>query len=281
VPRLCLTLAYVGTRYLGWQLQAQEPTVQGTLEAALSRLCGAPIRVYGAGRTDAGVHAHGQVAHCDVPQEREHLPWQRALNALLPQDMAVLKASIVPENFHARRSAQAKEYAYTLWTDPDFVLPQRRAFVWPVGRLDLEAMDHAATYLCGTHDFASFQNLGTPVRHTVRTVEAIWRQPGATPQEWVFWFRANGFLKQMVRTMVGLLVAVGRGRLAPQAVPDILAARDRAAAPATAPPQGLCLERVVYGPQWGNLSAPLMQVPLVPIYDLSPTSEIAHGPHRF
>lgn len=249
MPRIRLTLAYTGTRYHGWQLQADGPTVQGTVEAALHRLVGRPVRVHGAGRTDAGVHALGQVAHCDVPEDRGHLPWQRALNALLPEDIAVLDASTVPETFHARRSATAKEYAYTLWTEPAFVLPQRRPFTWAVGPLDLAALDEAAAFLVGTHDFASFQNTGTPVASTCRTLMALTRHPGPTPWETVLRFRADGFLKQMVRNLVGLLVAVGQGRLAPAAVAGILAARDRAAAPATAPPHGLCLEKVDYGPQ--------------------------------
>lgn len=246
MPRIRLILAYTGTHYHGWQLQAHGPTVQGTVEAALERLVGVPTRVHGAGRTDAGVHAVGQVAHFDVAHEKRHIPWQRALNAVLPGDICVREASEVDADFHARFSATAKEYSYTLWTEPAFVLPQRRPFTWATGPLDLAAMDAAARHLVGTHDFASFQNAGTPVRDTCRTLTTITRAPGPTPWEWTLRFEANGFLKQMVRNLVGLLVAVGRGRIAAEAVPAVLTARDRTAAPGTAPAQGLCLEWVRY-----------------------------------
>lgn len=246
MPRIRLTLAYTGTHYHGWQLQAHGPTIQGTVEAALERLVGVPTRVHGAGRTDAGVHAVGQVAHFDVAHEKRHIPWQRALNAVLPGDICVREAGEVDADFHARFSATAKEYSYTLWTEPAFVLPQRRPFTWATGPLDLAAMDAAARHLVGTHDFASFQNAGTPVQDTCRTLTTITRSPGPTPWEWTLRFEANGFLKQMVRNIVGLLVAVGRGRITEAAVPGILAARDRKAAPSTAPAQGLCLEWVRY-----------------------------------
>lgn len=248
MPRIRLTLAYTGTRYHGWQIQAQAPTIQGSVEAALMRLVGAPTRVHGAGRTDAGVHALGQVAHFDVPANRSHIPWQEALNALLPDDICVREACEVTPDFHARFSATAKEYSYTLWTEPAFVLPQRRPFTWATGPLDFDAMDAAARHLIGDHDFTSFQNAGTPIRDTCRTLTAITRAPGPTPWEWTLRFTANGFLKQMVRNMVGLLVAIGRGRITEAAVPRILAARHRTAAPSTAPPQGLCLEWVSYDP---------------------------------
>ncbi len=246
MPRIRLTLAYTGTHYHGWQLQRSGPTVQGVLENALQRLAGQPVRVHGAGRTDAGVHALGQVAHFDIPDHRGHLPWQRALNALLPDDICVRQAETVPPDFHARFSATAKEYTYTLWTEANFLLPQRRPWTWAVGPLDLAALDAAATYLLGTHDFASFQNTGTPITDTCRTLMLLTREPGPTPWEITLRFRANGFLKQMVRNLVGLLVAISQGRLTPTVIPDILAARNRAAAPATVPPQGLCLERVFY-----------------------------------
>ncbi len=257
--RLRLTLAYLGTRFAGWQVQPGQRTVQGCLEEALARLCGRAVRVQGAGRTDAGVHALGQTAHADVDDSRAHIPWRKALNALLPKDVTVLEAGPAPQGFHARFSALAKTYAYSIWTEPAFVLPQRRVFVWPAGPLDLEAMDRAANMLKGTHDFAGFQNVGTEVRSTVRTIHDISRRPGLTPHEILFQIHADGFLKQMVRNIVGCLVAAGRGKVSPETVRSILDDGDRKGAYACAPPQGLTLERVFYpgekGKPWPSTSS--------------------------
>lgn len=256
MPRLRLDLAYQGTDFQGWQLQAPgQRTIQGCLEEALARLAGIPdadirtgkvLRVFGAGRTDSGVHALGQVAHVDIPESRIHLPWRRALNALLPPDIAVLEAAIVDNDFHSRVSARSKIYAYHLWLEPDFVLPQRRAFVWRCGELDVESMRMAAPLFCGRHDFKSFQNVGTEVEDTVRVLNAITFAADPSGRELVLRFQGEGFLKQMVRNLVGCLVAVGKGKLEPQAIPDLLTARDRSQAPATAPACGLTLERVIY-----------------------------------
>jgi tRNA pseudouridine38-40 synthase len=253
VIRLKLILAYQGTEFSGWQLQpaSQGRTVQGCLEAALETLCGRPVRVHGSGRTDAGVHALGQVAHGDVPTDRSRIPWQAALNAILPPDISVLSAIPVDATFHARFSALAKTYSYALWHEPGFVLPQRRAFVWDVGRHgppDPVLMDQAAAMLAGTHDFASFQNAGTPVSSTVRTIFNISRHPGVTPYETVWRFRADGFLKQMVRNLMGCLVAAGRGKVSSLNIRSLLTERERSLAPATAPASGLCLEHVEYEP---------------------------------
>lgn len=248
MPRIRMTVAYVGTRYHGWQIQANGTTIQGTLEDKLSRICAAPIRVHGSGRTDTGVHALGQVAHFDAPPAKIGIPWQRALNAMLPEDISVRDVIEVPDSFHARFSACGKRYAYTLWTNPDFVLPQRAPFVWPVRNLDLAAMDEAAADLVGTHDFAAFQNAGTDVRGTIRTLEPITRRPGDCPGEWILSFQADGFLKQMVRNLMGLLVEVGRGTHRPSHARCVLASLDRCQAPATAPARGLSLEEVFYPP---------------------------------
>ncbi len=252
MPRLRLTVAYDGTRFAGWQLQAPGGgrTVQGCLEEALGRLCGRPVRVHGAGRTDSGVHAKAQVAHVDVPGDRAGLPWQRALNALVPDDLSVVDACFVPDDFHARFSATGKAYRYTLWTAPGFILPWRRAYVWDVGRyapLDVAAMDACAALFVGCHDFAAFQNAGSVVSSTTRLVHAVGRVATDTPQEMVWEFRAEGFLKQMVRNLTGALVAVGRGRCAPEDIRAVLEARQRPLAPQTAPARGLCLEVVEYG----------------------------------
>ncbi len=259
MTRLKLTLAYVGTRYHGWQTQARPGgadtrTVQSCIEAAISRITGRPCRVHGSGRTDSGVHALGQVAHCDVPEDKARVDWLRALNALLPDDVSVLSVESAAEDFHARYDVRAKVYAYSLWLSRRYVFPQRRPFVWVVGELDLAAMDRAATLFVGEHDFAAFQNVGTTVASTVREVQVVtrdWAPPpfglaGGEALELVWSFQADGFLKQMVRNLVGCLVAVGRGQLAAEAFSDLLVGRDRTLAPATAPARGLCLCRVIY-----------------------------------
>ncbi len=277
MARLALTVSYVGTRLAGWQIQArtdrpQPRTVQGELERIAERIVGAPVRLHGAGRTDSGVHAEAQVAHMDVPDHRADLDWQRAFNAGLPDDISVAAVARVPDDFHSRFDARGKTYTYRLWPERRWAPPRLAPFAWATGSLDLDAMDAAAAHLHGTHDFASFQNTGTDITTTVRTVTRVARRyegeapvhpalPGAMPLSdadgdmncisaglrVIAWdFEADGFLKQMVRNMMGLLVAVGRGKLPPDAVPAILAARDRKAAPATAPAQGLTLTRVHY-----------------------------------
>lgn len=249
MARLRLVVAYDGTAFSGWQLQARDRTVQGCLEEALATLCHCPVRVVGAGRTDAGVHALGQTAHADVPDALAERPWQRALNALLPRDVSVVEAGTAAPDFHARFSARGKIYAYTLWTEPTFILPWRRPYVWNVGRrdgLDAAAMTAAAREFVGEHDFAAFRNAGSSVKTTVRQVLAVEPGPGPSDRETVWRFTAAGFLKQMVRNMMGALVAVGRGRLTPGDIRRLLAEGDRQRAPATAPASGLCLERVLY-----------------------------------
>ena len=248
IVRLKITLAYMGTSFAGWQIQAgrADRTVQACLEQGLTRLAGVPVRAQGASRTDAGVHALHQVAHADVPAERAHLPWQRALNAILPKDMTVLEVCQVSRDFHARYNATGKTYAYTLWHEPGYVLPQRRPFVWAVGPLDLAAMEEAAQELIGRHDFRAFQNQGTPVKNTVRQVWAIECGPGAFPQETLWRVSGAGFLKQMVRNIMGCLVEAGRGKVSSSDVRSLLMRGDRTLAPATAPARGLCLEHMEF-----------------------------------
>ncbi|NDV19649.1 tRNA pseudouridine(38-40) synthase TruA [Pseudodesulfovibrio sp. JC047] len=244
--RIRLTLAYDGTDFCGWQLQPRDRTVQGELEKVLATILGTPIRVHGSGRTDSGVHALGQVAHFDCDDAREDFPWRRSLNALLPKDVRVVAAAKAPLTFHARYSAGSKTYEYSLWHEREFCLPQRRLFVWDCGPVDFSAMDAAARILVGEHDFAAFQNVGTDVSSTVRSISEISRHPGQTVHESMWRFSANGFLKQMVRNLVGCLVACGRGRMSPDAVSKLLDGRDRTQAPATVPPQGLTLMQVEY-----------------------------------
>ncbi|WP_243358031.1 tRNA pseudouridine(38-40) synthase TruA [Fundidesulfovibrio terrae] len=247
--RLKFTLAYQGTDFAGWQIQPEGfgRSVQACLEDALSRLSGRFVRAHGASRTDSGVHALCQVAHADVPAARLHLPWLRAVNALLPRDVAVTSVETVDRSFHARYAATSKTYTYTLWHQSNFVLPQRRPFVWDTGPLDLAAMELAARELTGEHDFSAFQNAGTPVKKTVRTVDAIVLRPGQPPHESVWAVTGEGFLKQMVRNIMGCLVEVGRGKANAETVRSLLATKDRSLAPATAPARGLCLELMEFG----------------------------------
>lgn len=253
--RLKLTVAYVGTHFKGWQVQAhahypQPRTVQAELEAVISRIAGHPIRVKGSGRTDSGVHADGQVAHVDIPEEKADIDWLRAINSQLQPDVAVLNASIVPDDFHAQYSCVRKAYTYSLWLNRAFTPPRLHGFVWNTGPLNLSAMEEAAAYLVGEHDFAALQNMGTIQENTVRTIYSITPQTDSDPA-WqgrlVRWrVEGNGFLKQMVRNIMGLLVEVGRGKLDSADVSGIIKATDRRLAPATAPACGLCLNAVYY-----------------------------------
>lgn len=254
--RLRLLLAYDGSRYCGWQIQdipTPPPTVQAAVEAAVGRIAGRPVRVFGSGRTDAGVHAHGQVAHCDVPR-RPGLDWRHALNALLPADVRVLHWQEATPDFHARISALRKTYVYDFWQEKGFVPPRLAPFVWRSGPLDAGAMRAALPFLLGSHDFASLQNAGTEMESTVRELQAA-TLTELPPVEFMppylpclrLTVTANGFLKQMVRNMAGLLAACGRHKLRPDQIPAILEAADRRALPSpTAPPQGLALAHVEY-----------------------------------
>jgi tRNA pseudouridine38-40 synthase len=253
--RLKLTIAYIGTKFKGWQTQAHAHiphprTVQAELEAIISRIAGKPVRVHGSGRTDSGVHADGQVAHVDIPDEKADLNWLMAINANLPPDVAVVDILPVSDNFHAQYSCLHKTYTYSLWLNRTLTPPRLRGFVWSAGPLDLTAMQEAAMHFVGRHDFASMQNTGTILESTIRTIYAITCAVDPEPAwkgQLIRWqIKGDGFLKQMARNMMGLLVETGRGKLPPSAVPGIIASCDRSLAPATAPACGLCLSAVHY-----------------------------------
>jgi tRNA pseudouridine38-40 synthase len=249
VPLYRVTLAYDGTDFLGWQ--AQRPgggrTVQGVLEEALGRLAGGGrVAVAGAGRTDAGVHALGQVAAFDLPRDFPPDELRRALNGLLPADIRLLDASPALPGFHPRRSAVSKLYRYELDCG-GVLLPQRRRFVgflpWA---LDEAVVRQAAALYLGRRDFASLASAGGSVTTTVRTVtRSEARFEGTTL---VYEAEADGFLRKMVRSMVGGLIAAGRGVVRPEDLGRALEARDRRQWPAPAPACGLTLVRVVYPP---------------------------------
>lgn len=209
--RILLTIQYLGTNYGGWQLQAGTPTVQQAIEGALAQMFHEPIRLHGAGRTDAGVHAAGQRAHADVPFAIPPRGLVLGLNHLLPSDIRVIGAEVVPDDFHCRFAARAKTYSYRIWNSEvaDVFAAATHAHV--AQPLDVEAMHEAAQMLVGTHDFRVFTVAGPEVSSTVRTIESISvTRSGETVTITV---TANGFLRYMVRRISGSLIEIGRGRL--------------------------------------------------------------------
>ena len=247
---LRLLIRYDGTEFEGWQEQpGGHRTVQGRLRAALATLARGPERIVlvGAGRTDAGVHALGQVAHVAVDTRLDPPALCRALNALLPVDLAVPALAPAPPTFHARRDARGKHYRYRLWTrrirDP---LRARYSHHVPIA-LDLPAMRRAARAFAGTHDFRSLCAAGSAPTSTVRRLTRVAIEGEARGEVRVE-VEGDGFLRHMVRNLVGTLLEVGSGRRDPDSVPELLARRDRSAAGPTAPARGLCLVRVDYDP---------------------------------
>ncbi len=249
VRTIKLTLAYDGTNYAGWQRQANGPSVQGTVEEVVARIVGKRTHVVGSGRTDAGVHAIGQVAAFHTTSELSPTKFQRAINAHLPHDIVVTEVEEAAPDFHPRRSAKRKRYRYVIFNSRRHDV-FRRAYSWHFcfGKLDVDAMHRAAQHWCGTHDFRSFESRWPQRSSSVRTVfEAVCtRLP--PPDERVIHFEveADGFLYNMVRTMVGTLVDVGRGRCDEQWPAEVLQLGDRKQAGRTVPPQGLFLLHVNY-----------------------------------
>jgi len=243
-----LTLAYDGTDYAGWQVQPDHLTVQGVVESALERITGGPVRILASGRTDAGVHALGQVASFRTPARLTTDVLHRALNGELPPDIAILDVAQVPEGFHPIRDAVRKRYRYTIRDGPVRDVFDRR-YSWHYRRrLDADSMHRAAGQLLGTHDFAAFQTSGAPRQSTVRTIFdiSVGRGRGGQSDVITLEVEADGFLYNMVRTIVGTLVEVGRGARLETWVGEVLASADRRQAGLTAPPQGLFLLRVTY-----------------------------------
>jgi tRNA pseudouridine38-40 synthase len=240
-----LILEYDGSRYFGWQRQKDGPTIQGVLEEAIHHMTGEFSPLIASGRTDAGVHAIHQVCHFKTHSEMPAESLRRGLNALTPGDILVKEVGYAPSDFHARYSAKSKTYEYKVLNrpDPDVFL---RAYTWHVPqKLDFEAMEKCVALLLGRHDFASFRSSGSghinPVREMVRSElhlsgEGLLR----------FLFEASGFLRHMVRNIVGTVIEVGWGRFTYDEFSDIFRARDRRLAGIKAPPQGLYLAMVKY-----------------------------------
>jgi len=244
VRNLKLTIAYDGTDFHGWQIQPELRTIQGELQAAFCKLFNHEVNITGSGRTDAGVHAHGQVANVETIRTMDTDAVLRGANALLPVEIRVLSVEEVGPEFHARRSARSKTYEYHVWRNPIMSPFQCRyvyAFRYP---LDEAAMDQGSRCFLGTHDFTSFCAAATEIEDRTRTIfETSWDR---SENSWVFRIRGNGFLQYMVRTITGTLLEIGQGRRSPEQLPELFEARDRRLAGPTLPAQGLHLIDVEY-----------------------------------
>ena len=250
MARLCLTLEYDGTDFAGFQLQPNGRSVQGVLEAALAEVTREERRVYPAGRTDAGVHARGQVVHVDSETRLAPADLQRALNAVLPRDVAVLALQPVPADFDARRDALAKTYTYRILNRPE-PSPLRARFTLHLrAALNVAAMAEGAKALLGTHDFSAFRGAPGGVPEDDQPRRSLDRlELEARGDEVVLVADGRSFLRHMVRNIAGTLIEVGQGRRAAADVAAVLASRDRARAGPTAAAHALCLDSVRYPPR--------------------------------
>ena len=239
-------MEYDGTAYHGWQLQKGPPTIQGAMERVLAAILKAPTRVHGAGRTDSGVHATGQVAHFEARWRHSTDALQRACNALLPPDIAVRSIQPVTDDFHARHSARTKTYVYQILSHP-VPSPLKRLYWWHIPeRLDVLKMAEAAEVLRGSHDFSAFGSPTDGTPSTVREILAAEWEAKLHDGTLAFTIQGTGFLRYMVRSLVGTLVMVGRGKMLPEQLHRVLKSRNRALAGPTAPAYGLCLVSVEY-----------------------------------
>lgn len=247
--RIALGVEYDGSQYYGWQSQAGGHTVQDALQAALSSIASAPVTIIAAGRTDTGVHALEQVVHFDTEVERPLSAWVRGVNALLPKSIAVLWAHAVPQEFHARFSAQARSYRYLLINRPVRSAVQYGKAGWFHAPLDVEQMRAAASFLLGEHDFSALRAAECQAKSPVKNLAQldIERQGDNI----VFDLSANAFLHHMVRNIVGCLVYVGKGKHPPQWMQQVLQGRERSHAAPTFAPDGLYLRRISYDAKWG------------------------------
>jgi tRNA pseudouridine38-40 synthase len=245
VRNIRLLLEYDGTRYHGWQRQADAATIQQTIEEALECLTGEKVALIGSGRTDAGVHALGQVANFRLNNTIPLKAFHDGLNSMLPKDIAVLSATEALPEFHARKSALSKTYEYRILNRGNRSPLQHHYAWWIAPRLDLSALTAAAAFLPGEHDFTAFRASGSDNKNPVRQVlDAAWRdEPGG----WLsFTITATGFLRGMVRSLVGTMVEAGRGKAPATKLAELLRSGARHLAGPTAPPQGLYLVEVFY-----------------------------------
>jgi tRNA pseudouridine38-40 synthase len=249
MTRIALGLEYDGTDFVGWQTQRGARSVQSEMNVAVGKVADGPILVHGSGRTDAGVHAVGQVAHFDTAAHRTPRQWLLGINANLPEDVAVRWVRAVPRAFDARRSALARRYRYRVIESAVRPVLSRRYVWWLRDALDCAAMNRAAAHWLGEHDFSAFRAAGcqsrTPMRRLMSV--AIYR----VAAEVNFEFTANAFLQHMVRNFVGVLTAIGRGEAPPEWAAEVLAGRDRTRGGVAAPPHGLSLVEVTYPDRYG------------------------------
>ena len=247
--RIALGVEYNGRPYCGWQSQAEGLTVQDTLQFALSQIAGSPISVIAAGRTDTGVHALEQVIHFDTQVERPLTAWVRGANALLPESIAVRWAHHVPDEFHARFSAHGRSYRYLLINRPVRSAIHAGRAGWFHAPLDMDAMQAAAKFLLGEHEFSAFRASQCQAKSPVKTLNKLdIFQDG---EMLVFDLAANAFLHHMVRNLVGCLVYVGKGKYPPQWLAQVLDSGERRLAAPTFSPDGLYLRRIQYDAKWG------------------------------
>jgi tRNA pseudouridine38-40 synthase len=254
VPRIAVGIEYDGSAYAGWQAQASLTTIQGLTEAALARVADAPVALIAAGRTDAGVHAAGQVAHFDTGAQRSTRSWVLGANSELPPAVSLSWAQAVPAHFHARYCAEARTYRYLILNrNARSALYAQRA-AWIHRPLEVESMGEAAQALLGEHDFSAFRAAECQAKSPVRRLE---RLCVTRRGDWVLIeATANAFLHHMMRNIAGLLMAIGRGDARPSWAAEVLAGRDRTRAAATAPACGLYLLAVRYPAAFGLPAAP-------------------------
>jgi tRNA pseudouridine38-40 synthase len=240
-----LIIEYDGSGFHGWQRQKCDRTVQGVIETAIATMTGQTVTLIGSGRTDAGVHALGQAANFLCETELTAPIFERGLNSLLPEDVVIRRCNPVDESFHARFNAKSKIYQYRI-LNRDIPAAVGRNYCWFIRkRLDRAAMAAASGYIFGTHDFKAFEGAGSPRSSTIRQVIRVeWQEP--EPDHLIFRIEADGFLRFMVRNLVGTLVQVGQGNITPDDLGRILLSTDRSQAGATAPAQGLFLMEVKY-----------------------------------
>ena len=247
--RIALGIEYDGTAYLGWQRQAQGPSLQAAFERALTRVADAPVELVCAGRTDTGVHARCQVAHFDTEARRSERGWVLGSNSLLPPDVCVRWAMPVADGFHARYAAYARRYRYTILNRTVRPALEARFATWERLPLDAGAMHAAAQALVGEHDFSAYRTVACQARSPRRRIEAI--SVVREGEHVVLEVCANAFLHHMVRNIVGTLLPIGRGEQPVAWAGELLAGRDRTAAGPTAPPTGLVFTGPLYPRAWG------------------------------
>ncbi|HLF67111.1 MAG TPA: tRNA pseudouridine(38-40) synthase TruA [Gammaproteobacteria bacterium] len=242
--RIALGIEYDGSAYHGWQIQPTQNTVEGQINRALTQIANTPIKVTCAGRTDVGVHAKGQVAHFDTHAERPLDAWVRGVNSLLPPDIAIQWARIVPDTFHARFSAKSRSYRYVIYNMPTRSALYARQMTWYRHPLNHVLMNEAAQYFIGTHDFSALRDADCQAKTPIRTISKI--DISRADEFITVHITANAFLHHMVRNLMGVLLPIGSGLQPPRWADEVLKGKDRKQAGITAPSQGLTLMAVEY-----------------------------------